>query len=57
MTSPKIITSHDYPPIPIRQFDWSAHYDGYEETGPYGHGPTEEAARQDLIENYEAPNE
>lgn len=27
-----IITSFDYPPIPIRSFDWSATLDGYDPT-------------------------
>jgi hypothetical protein len=26
----KIITSHDYPPIPTRDFDWSAFREDYE---------------------------
>lgn len=34
---------------------WQAYYDGREEVGPYGFGPTEEAARSDLIENYDIP--
>ena len=57
MSAPKIITSYDHPPIPMRQFDWSAHYEGHEESGPYGHGHTEQAAISDLTENYEAPND
>jgi hypothetical protein len=52
----KIVTSYDYPPIPTRDFDWSAidedTYDGTEDSGPIahmcGHGATEEAAIQDL---------
>ena len=32
----KIITEFVYPPIPIRRWDWLAHYDGDEETGPFG---------------------
>lgn len=46
----KIVTSHVYPPIPVRQFDWCAHYDDPE--GPCGYGPTEAAAVDDLIDNY-----
>ena len=49
----KIRTSHDYPPIPIRNFDWSACVDGTEETGPYGHGRTEAEAIADLEEKLE----
>lgn len=47
----KIVTSHVYPPIPDRGMDWCAHYDGHEEDGNYGWGPTEEAAIADFIEN------
>lgn len=46
----KIVTSHEYPPIPIRSMDWLAYFDGDEE-GPQGWGPTKEAAIADLIEN------
>jgi hypothetical protein len=53
--SPKIVTTHVYPPIPVRSCDWAAHYDGYEEGGPYGSGPTEADAIRDLIENHDAP--
>jgi hypothetical protein len=49
----RIITSHIYPPIPIREFDWIAYRDGSEESGPFGHGPTEALAVQDLIVNEE----
>jgi hypothetical protein len=48
----KIITHHVYPPIPSRQFDWIAHYDGDDELGEYGHGPTEQAAIADLAMTY-----
>lgn len=50
--SRKIVTSCQYPPIPIRQFDWCAYFDGTEEDGNYGWGATEEAAIADFIENY-----
>jgi hypothetical protein len=50
-----IHTSFDYPPIPIRSFDWSAvteDYDGAPDAGwqPVGHGETEEAAIADLLD-------
>ena len=48
----KIVTSHVYPPIPVRTSDWCAHYDGEEEAGNYGWGATEEEAIADFIENY-----
>ncbi len=44
-----ICTSHVYPPIPIRLFDWSAWFDGQEE-GPTGEGATEEEAILNLIQ-------
>jgi hypothetical protein len=45
----KIITSFEYPPIPIRSFDWCAYRDGEEESGRYGWGKTEQEAVQDLL--------
>ena len=42
--TPKIITSHVYPPIPIRNFDWCAYVDGDEESERYGYGETEQEA-------------
>jgi hypothetical protein len=57
MTQRKIITSHIYPPIPVRDHDWCAYYDGEVESGHYGYGPTEQEAIQDLVANYEDPDE
>lgn len=52
-TSPTIRTDHVFPPIPTRQFDWVAWYDGEEdEQMATGSGPTEAAAVADLIENH-----
>ena len=51
MTRPKIITAYLNPPIPTRQNDWCAHYDGEEEAGMYGWGATEAEAIQDFIDN------
>ena len=50
-----IRTFHVFPPIPDRRCDWSAidwdTYDGAEDSRcPIGRGPTEEAARADLLE-------
>ena len=48
----KIKTTHAYPPIPVRYFDWLA-YDDDTYDGPgskLGMGPTEEDAIRDLIE-------
>lgn len=44
----KIITNFVYPPIPIRQFDWSAVDDNYEPGCPIGFGATEQEAIDDL---------
>ena len=44
----RIITVHEYPPIPIRDFDWCAYHDGEEESGHYGWGRTERDAIEDL---------
>ncbi len=51
----KIVTHYVYPPIPIRQFDWSAvdgdTYDGAEGSHcPIGYGATEQAAIDDLLD-------
>jgi hypothetical protein len=50
---PKIITGIVFPPIPVRQFDWSAVFEGYEPGMHVGYGPNEEAAKADLIEQWE----
>ena len=49
MKKPKIITSHEYPPIPIRDYDWAAYRDNYDEGDLIGYGKTEQEAIQDLI--------
>ena len=48
----KIVTSHVYPPIPTRDHDWCAHYEGEEEAGGYGWGPTEAKAIADFNQNH-----
>jgi hypothetical protein len=45
-----IVVEFVYPPIPIRSFDWLAYEDGREESGPFGTGPSREAAVADLFE-------
>jgi hypothetical protein len=45
----KIITTFDYPPIPIRNYDWSAVREGYDEGDLIGHGKTEQEAIDDLV--------
>jgi hypothetical protein len=49
----KVNTSHVHPPIPVRDFDWSATFDGYEPGGPIGWGRTEEEAIADLRQKRE----
>lgn len=44
----KILTSHIYPPIPIRSFDWAACWADDEE-GIIGWGATEEEAIAAMI--------
>lgn len=44
----KIVTERVFPPIPLRQFDWCAWFDGEEEHGPQGWGRTEHDAIADL---------
>lgn len=45
-----IITDFVHPPIPARQFDWSAKRAGSDEGDPVGYGATEEAAIADLLD-------
>lgn len=45
----KIVTTPQCPPIPIRDFDWMAHRDGHDESGPFGFGATKQAAIYDLL--------
>ncbi|MBX3535802.1 MAG: hypothetical protein KF826_15755 [Xanthobacteraceae bacterium] len=47
-----IITNFVNPPIPPRNNDWCAYYDGREEGGPQGWGQTQAAAIRDLVVNY-----
>jgi len=51
----KIVTTHVFPPIPIRTMDWQAHFDD-DEPDDNGHmrvgrGATEAEAIADLLEN------
>jgi hypothetical protein len=45
----RIRTEFVYPPIPDRQYDWRAVFDGYEPGDVMGYGKTLEAAIADLI--------
>jgi hypothetical protein len=54
----KIRTTFEYPPIPVRSFDWSAidddTYDGADDSScPIGHGATEQDAIDDLLDQLE----
>ncbi len=44
----KMIVHQILPPIPIRDFDWQAYWDGEEETCHCGYGRTKEEAVEDL---------
>ena len=44
-----IVTEFVNPPIPCRDFDWSATHDGYDEGDPIGWGSTESQAIDNLI--------
>lgn len=48
----KIVTAHICPPIPYRESDWIAYYDGDAELGEYGYGSTEARAITDLKMSY-----
>lgn len=45
-----IQTNHICPPIPIRDFDWSAVSDSYEGGDPIGYGRTQQEAIDNLFE-------
>jgi len=46
----KIITIHECPPIPVRDYDWSALREDYDEGDFIGYGRTEQDAIDDLLE-------
>ena len=50
---PTIRTDYWAKPIPIRNFDWSATFDGYDAGDPIGYGATEQDAINDLIASAE----
>lgn len=49
----KIITNEIYPPIPIRDYDWEAVWEDYDESDVIGYGKTEQEAIDNLIEQTE----
>lgn len=46
----EILTNHINPPIPIRQYDWEAFREDYDEGGIIAYGRTEEEAIKNLLE-------
>jgi hypothetical protein len=57
VSHPKIRTSHVFPPIPQRQFDYAAVFDGYEPGDSIGYGRDEQEAIDDLLEQWNDDNE
>jgi hypothetical protein len=56
----RVSTHFDYPPIPLRNVDWSAIDDstyGGDPSDPIGRGPTEADAIADLLEEIELREE
>ena len=50
---PRIIRTTQWTkPIPLRQFDWCAMSEDYEPGDPLGYGLTQQAAIDDLVEQY-----
>jgi len=49
MSTPKIVTEHIRPPIPVRQYDWRATYSDYDVGDLMGYGATEAEAIADLV--------
>ena len=52
----KIITNNIYPPIPIRDYDWEAVREDYDEGDLIGYGKTEQDAIDNLLELEELRN-
>lgn len=46
----KILTSYECPPIPVREYDWSAAREDWDLDEPIGYGRTEQEAIDDLLE-------
>ncbi|MHB8871835.1 MAG: hypothetical protein ACYC5G_05265 [Candidatus Doudnabacteria bacterium] len=53
MKDRKIITTNDYPPIPIRKYDWSAIREDYDEGDIIGYGETGQDSIIDLLSQEE----
>lgn len=50
MSDREIVTKYDPPPIPFRDCDWQATREGWDLGDAIGHGPTPEAAIEDLLQ-------
>jgi hypothetical protein len=50
----KIVFSLEYPPIPIRSFDWCCYEYGADESDSFGWGATKQEALFDLKNNSES---
>lgn len=48
MSRPRVIITFECPPLPTRQYDWSAVEPGYEPGDAIGYGATEDEAIADL---------
>lgn len=57
MSRCKIIVRHVMPPIPTRNFDFCAYWDGWEEDGDYGWAEDAIGAVKDLLDNHPLPQE
>lgn len=57
MSKCKIIVRHILPPIPSRNYDYCAYWDGWEEDCEYGWGKDALEAVRDLLENYPLPED
>ena len=51
-----LVVTYDFPPIPIRAFDWVVYEDGQEEAMNYGYGATREEAIADWFEQHTEEN-
>lgn len=53
----QVIYTHVYPPIPVRNFDWSAHFENDEPNDAgsmlIGYGKTAPEALADLLDNFD----
>jgi len=50
--APEIKTDYLRKPGPLRNFDWSAWWEGDEDEGRVGFGATREQAISDLVQNF-----